>query len=72
LTFAVSSFNYDSITQLNRLVKIIPKKWKQKAWDKFLNDDVVTLRRNDFDIVVNPLMNFSLGYEFTEEKGEIP
>jgi hypothetical protein len=62
------TFNYDSITQLNRLVKIIPKKWKQKAWDKFLNDDVVTLRRNDFDIVVNPLMNFSLGYEFTEEK----
>jgi len=62
------TFNCDSIIQLNRLEKTIPKKWKQKAWDKFLNDDVVTLHRDDFDIAINPLMNFSLGREFAEEK----
>ena len=62
------TFNYDSITQLNRLERTIPKKWKQKAWDKFLNDDVVTLHRDDFDFVINPLMNFSLGKEFTDDK----
>ncbi|MCF6172147.1 MAG: hypothetical protein L3J66_14340 [Bacteroidales bacterium] len=62
------AFNYDSIAQLNRLRKKIPKKWKQKAWDKFLNDNVVALHRPDFDVVLNPLMNFSMGRETNEEK----
>ncbi len=61
-----AAFNYDSVVRLNRLERNIPKKWKQKAWDKFLNDDVVTLRHDDFEVVVNPLMNFSVGKEFNE------
>jgi hypothetical protein len=60
--------NYDSLTQVNRLERTIEKKWKQKAWDKFLNDDVVTLYREKFWFAVNPLMNFDIGYEVDEER----
>ena len=62
------TFNYDSITQIHRIEKTFNKNWKQKTWDKFLNDDVVTLHRPDFDMVLNPLMNFSLGHELTDER----
>jgi hypothetical protein len=62
--------NYDSVKRLLWInkKKVPGKKWKQKAWDKFLNDDVVTLRKKDFDFVVNPLMNFGAGYESVEGK----
>ena len=62
--------NYDSVKNLLWInkKKIPNKKWKQKAWDKFLNDDVVTLRKKDYDFVVNPLMNFGAGYETVEGK----
>lgn len=53
--------NYDSITKLYWMHKEFNKKWKQKTWDKIFNDDVVTLRRKDFEIVANPLMNFNVG-----------
>lgn len=55
--------NYDSLTQVNRLHKTIEKKWKQKAWDKFLNDDIITLYRDKVWFAVNPLMNFDIGFE---------
>ena len=57
--------NYDSIKNLNKIYKknVPNKTWKQKAWDKFLNDDVITLYRKNFSIIVNPLMNFSVGKE---------
>ncbi len=60
--------NYDSIQKLYWLHKEFNKSWKQKTWDKFLNDDVVTLRRPDFEIVANPLMNFGGGNESAEGK----
>jgi hypothetical protein len=60
--------NYDSLNQVNRLERTIEKKWKQKAWDKFLNDDVITLYREKFWFAVNPLMNFDIGYEANEAK----
>ncbi len=60
--------NFDSLKQLNRIEKQIDKKWKQKAWNKFLNDDVVTLYRDNFWFALNPLMNFELGYEFNESR----
>ena len=60
--------NYDSLQNLLNIEKAFNKKWKQKTWNKFLNDDVVTLHRNDFDIAVNPLMNFGLGYDFADSK----
>ena len=53
--------NYDSIQNMYWMKKEFNKKWKQKTWDKVFNDDVVTLRRDDFEIVANPLMNFDVG-----------
>ncbi len=63
-----SVVNYDSIQTLLRMNKTYEKKWKQKAWDKFFNDDVITLYRKDFALVVNPLMDFSIGHDFAEKK----
>ncbi len=60
--------NYDSLQSLLRVDRRFEKKWKQKAWDKFFNDDVITLYRKDFSLVVNPLMDFSYGYDFSENK----
>jgi len=60
--------NYDSIHQLYRINRTIEKKWKQKAWDKFLNDDVITLYRKNFWFAVNPLMNFDIGYETNDRE----
>ena len=60
--------NYDSIYNLLRMKKKMGEKWKQKAWDKLFNDDVVTLYRKDFSLVINPLMDFSYGYDFIEHK----
>lgn len=60
--------NYDSISELYWIHKEFNKKWKQKTWDKVFNDDVVTFRREDFDIVANPLMNFGVGKETVEDK----
>ena len=60
--------NYDSLVQVNRLHKTIDKKWKQKAWDKFLNDDIITLYRDNVWFAVNPLMNFDFGYESNENQ----
>ena len=60
--------NYDSIKQLYRLDRTIEKKWKQKAWDKFLNDDIITLYRKKFWFAVNPLMNFDIGYETNDKE----
>ena len=60
--------NYDSLTQVNRLERTIEKKWKQKAWDKFLNDDIITLYRDKVWFAVNPLMNFDFGYESNESQ----
>ncbi len=55
----------DSINNLLRMTKNKPsgKKWKQKAWDKLFNDDVITLRTKNFDLLVNPLMNFAIGFD---------
>lgn len=59
--------NFDSLQNLYWMQKParrrqgIDKKWKQKTWDKIFNDDVVTLRLKDFEIVANPLMNFNVG-----------
>ncbi len=60
--------NYDSIESLLRMKKTYSKKWKQKAWDKFFNDNVISLYRKNFSLVVNPLMNFSVGRDFVENK----
>lgn len=60
--------NYDSVLQLYRLNRTIEKKWKQKAWDKFLNDDVITLYKKNFWFAVNPLMNFDIGYETNDNE----
>ncbi|NOY50461.1 MAG: hypothetical protein GXO88_07870 [Chlorobi bacterium] len=60
--------NYDSIQSLLRMNRVMEKKWKQKAWDKLFNDDVVTLYKKDFSLVVNPLMDFSYGHDFVENK----
>ena len=59
--------NYDSIKQLYRINRTIEKKWKQKAWDKFLNDDIITLYRKNFWFAINPLMNFDFGYESNDK-----
>jgi len=53
--------NYDSIQQLLRIEKTFNKKWKQKSWDKLLNDDVATFIREDYAIIANPLMDFNVG-----------
>ena len=60
--------NFDSLVELYRLDRVIDKKWKQKAWNKFLNDDVISLYRDKFWFAVNPLMNFEFGYEFNESR----
>ena len=60
--------NYDSLTQVNRIEKTIDKKWKQKAWDKFLNDDIITLYKDNFWFAINPLMNFDIGYESNDDQ----
>lgn len=60
--------NYDSLQSLLRMNRVIEKKWKQKAWDKLFNDDVITLYKKDFSLVVNPLMNFSYGHDFVKNK----
>ena len=62
--------NYDSVKNLLWInkKKVPNKRWKQKTWDKLLNDDVVTLRKKDYDFVVNPLMNFGAGTETVEGK----
>ena len=62
--------NYDSIEKILWITKkrVPEKKWKQKARDKFLNDDVVTFRTKYFDLLVNPLMNFSVGHDFADGK----
>ena len=63
-----SAVNYDSIEALLRINCIVEKKWKQKAWDKLFNDDVITLNRKDFHLIVNPLMDFSYGHDFSRSK----
>jgi len=61
--------NYDSLTQINRLQKSFNKKWKQKTWDKALNDNVVSYsNKKDVWFGVNFLMNFDWGYETNENK----
>ena len=62
--------NYDSIKRLLWIhkKKVPNKKWKQKAWDKFLNDDVITLRQKNFEFVINPLMDFSGGRDFSNSR----
>lgn len=60
--------NYDSIQKIHWMSKDFSKKWKQKTWDKIINDDVVTLRRKDFEVVANPLMVFNIGSETVEGK----
>lgn len=56
-----SGVNYDSISQLLRIEKKFNKKWKQKTWDKVFNDDVATFIRDDYAIIANPIMDFSIG-----------
>ena len=63
-----AAVNYDSIQLLLRMNRVMEKKWKQKAWDKLFNDDVITLYKKDFSLVVNPLMDFSYGHDFVENK----
>ncbi len=62
--------DYDSVKNLFRIYKkkVPNKKWKQKAWDKIFNDDVVTLRKKDFEFIINPLMDFSGGKDFSDER----
>ena len=60
--------NVDSIRSLLRIHRTLNKKWKQKTWDKLFNDDVVTLYKKNFSLVVNPLMDFSYGHDFVENK----
>ncbi|UBM62443.1 hypothetical protein LA303_00330 [Candidatus Sulfidibacterium hydrothermale] len=61
---------YDSIRKELWLhkKKTPDKKWKQKAWDKLFNDDVVIFRTEHLDLLVNPLMNFSFGHDFADDK----
>jgi len=40
----------------------------KKQWNKIFNDDVVGLHHADYDIVVNPLMDFGLGYDFNDDE----
>jgi len=63
-----ASVNYDSIQSLLRMHRGYEKKWKQKAWDKLFNDNVVSLYRKGFSLIANPLMNFEWGRDFTENK----
>lgn len=62
--------NYDSIRQLLRIEKTFSKKWKQKTWDKLLNDDVATFIKEGYAIIINPLMNFSYGNELSLTSGQ--
>ena len=63
-----ATVNYDSLQSLLRMDRVIRKKWKQKAWDKLFNEDVITLYRKNFSLEVNPLMDFSYGHDFSESK----
>ncbi len=63
-----AAVHYDSIQSLLRMTRVMNKKWKQKAWDKLFNDDVITLYKKDFSLVINPLMDFSYGHDFVENK----
>ena len=64
-----AGINYDSINQLLRIEKKFNKKWKQKTWDKLLNDNVATFIRKDYAIIVNPLIDFSIGNELSPSGG---
>ena len=61
LDIVKAGINYDSIHQLLRIDKEFKKKWKQKTWDKVFNDDVATFKRDDYSIIANPLMDFTIG-----------
>ncbi len=60
-----AGINYDSIQQLMRIERTFSKKWKQKTWDKLINEDVATFIRKDYEIIANPMMNFSIGNELS-------
>ena len=60
--------NYDSLKRTFNKKKAFKEKWKQKAWNKIFNDDVVGLHHADYDIVVNPLMDFDFGYDFNDDE----
>ncbi len=63
-----SVVNLDFIQDNQRMKRVFEKHWKQKAWDKIFNDNVISLNRKDFSLQVNPLMNFSVGYDFVNGK----
>jgi hypothetical protein len=60
--------NYDSIQQEYRIDRTFNTKWKQKTWNKLLNDDVATFIRKDYEIIANPLFDFGVGYDNNENK----
>ena len=60
--------NYDSIQNLRKMKRHFEQKWKQKVWNRLFNEDVVQLHRKDFNLVVNPLMNFEGGRDVEGHK----
>ncbi len=67
-----AGINYDSIQRLQRVDRTFTKKWKQKTWDKLLNNDVATFIRDDYAIIANPLMNFEVGSSSTVNETNDP
>ena len=65
----LAGINYDSIQQLLRIEKKLSPKWKQKTWNKLMNDDVATFIRKDYEIIANPLMNFNVGTSISPSGG---
>ena len=60
--------NYDSVFSLSRMNREIARKGWQKTWNKFFNDNVVSLYKEDFWFALNPLVDFDFGKEFNEDK----
>lgn len=60
--------NMDSIQAKQRMGRTFDMSWKQKAWNKIFNDNVISISRKGFSLQANPLMNFSVGHNFVDGK----
>jgi len=63
-----AAVNYDSTASLLKIKDRFTGKFRQKVWNKLFNDDVIRFHRKDFTLIVNPLMNFSVGKDFSVSK----
>jgi len=58
-----ATVNTDSIAKLQKLANPYKNNWKQKAFEKLFNNDLITINGPDYYLAVNPLLHFGVGYD---------